>query len=231
MKINLVKIGGVCAILTTVFCLPWVVLPRIAPAIGIEFPQSLGWEDWAQLKVDHWGVFLTVDWLIILALIFETAAVVGFFYVLRVAGPFTWLGLAAWLTGLQLVMLEHIFVLGIDSALMPLYLEASSAVRPALDVLASTLNRTKLLAALVGNTLALGVGVPVFALAVLRTRRAPSWIGWLGVVIAVMQWGGIPAYFPGTHPTFYAIAQLGFVGFMVWLVAMGIVWLRIRDCS
>jgi len=114
MNVSLTKVSGVCAILTTASCLPWMVLPIIAPAVGIEFPQSLEWEDWARLKVDHRSVFLTGDWLVILCLIFETAAVVGFFYVLRVAGPLTWLGLAAWLTGLQLVMLEHIFVLGIS---------------------------------------------------------------------------------------------------------------------
>jgi len=45
----------------------------IAPAVGIEFPQSLEWEDWARLKVDHRSIMLTVDWLVILCLIFETA--------------------------------------------------------------------------------------------------------------------------------------------------------------
>ena len=228
MNVSLTKVSGVCAILTTASCLPWMVLPIIAPAIGIEFPQSLEWEDWARLKVDHRSVFLTVDWLVILCLIFETAAVVGFFYVLRVAGPLTWLGLAAWLTGLQLVMLEHIFVLGIDSVLMPRYVAASSAVQPALDVLASTLNGTRFLAALVGNILVLGVGVPVFALAILRTRLAPSWIGWLGLVIAVMTWAGIGAYFPDAPDVYHDIARLAFVGFLVWLVAMGVAWLRMR---
>jgi hypothetical membrane protein len=123
-------------------------------------------------------------------------------------------------------MLEHILVLGIDSVLMPRYLAASSAVQPALDVLASTLNRTRFLAALVGNILVLGVGVPVFALAILRTRRAPSWIGWLGLVIAVMTWAGIGAYFPDAPDVYHLIAQLAFMGFMVWLVAMGVAWLR-----
>jgi hypothetical membrane protein len=130
--------------------------------------------------------------------------------------------------GIQLVMLEHIFVLGIDSVLMPRYLAASSAVQPALDVLASTLNRTRFLAALVGNILVLGVGVPVFALAILRTRRAPSWIGWLGLVIAVMTWAGIGAYFPDAPDVYHDIARLAFVGFLVWLVAMGVAWLRMR---
>ncbi len=229
MNTSLAKVGGVCAILTTTFCLPWILFPIVATAAGIEFPQSFEWKFWAQLKTDHRSIILTIDWLVILALIFETAAVVAFFYVLRVAGALTWLGLAAWLTGLQLVMLEHILVLGIDSVLMPRYVAASEAVRPTLDVLASTLNGTRMLAALVGNTLALGVGVPVFSLAVLRTRLAARWISWLGLVAAVMTWVGIGAYSPGAPLVFSVAGQLGFVGFMVWLVAMGITWLRLRQ--
>ncbi len=125
MKINLVKVGGICAILTVAFLLARMIIHVVMMG---EPPQSEEMEYWAPFAVDNRGVILTRDWLIILALIFETAAVVGFFYVLREAGPLTWLGLAAWLTGLQLVMFEHILVLGADFELIPQYVAASSAV-------------------------------------------------------------------------------------------------------
>ena len=86
MNVSLTKVSGVCAILTTASCLPWMVLPIIAPSVGIEFPQSLELEDWARLKVDHRSVILTVDWLVILCLIFETAAVVGVAQLLEATG-------------------------------------------------------------------------------------------------------------------------------------------------
>lgn len=228
MKINLVKVGGICAILTVAIALARMII--FVVMMG-EPPQSEEMEYWAPFAVDNRGVILTRDWLTMLVLIFESAAVVGFFYVLREAGPLTWLGLAAWLTGLQLVMFEHILVLGANFELMPQYVAASSAVRPALDVLTSTLHRTALLAALVGNTLILGVGVPVFAFAVLRTRRARRWIGWLGLVVAVMTWVGIGSVLPGYPPVLSAIGGVGFVGFRVWLVAMGVTWLRMGDSA
>lgn len=217
-KLMLPKVAGISAVLTTMTVLPWVALPFIAPAMGIKFPQSLNLGEWARVKVEHHSVFQTVDWLVIACLVFEMVAVVGFFYVLRRVGPLTWLGLAAWLTGLQLVMFEHVVVLGIDAAFMPNFLAATDSAKPALEVLASTLNRIRLIAATIGNSLILGVGVPIFALATLSIRQVPKWIGWLGVSVGALKW--LPLhYWPSP----------AFVGFMLWLVAMGVTWLRLKE--
>ena len=83
-------------------------------------------------------------------------------------------------------------------------------------MLASTLNRVRLTAAIVGNTLILGVAVPTFAVAALLSQRVPRWIAWLGSAVGVLKWLPL-AYWPSP----------AFVGFMLWLVAMGIVWLRL----
>lgn len=229
LRTSLVKIGGISALLTVAFCLPWSVFPIIAPALGIQFPQSLDMGEWARLKTNHHVAFLTLDWFVIFCLVFEVAAVLGFFWVLQEAGPVTWLGLAAWLMGLLLVMVEHIFVLEIDSALYPKYIAASEAMKPALEVAVSTLNGTRFLAALVGNMLALGVGVPIFALASLRARRVPRWIAWLGLGIALMKWLSVTAYFPAAPRLIAEINRLAVWGFMLWLVAMGVAWLRLRE--
>ncbi len=215
-NVALSKIAGLSAILATVSLVPWFAFPFVAPAVGIDFPQSPELADWASFKVEHSSIIRTIDWLVIVSLMFETVAVIGFFYVLRSVGPLTWLGFAAWLTGLQLVIFEHVVVLGVDASLMPQYLNASESSRPAIEVLASTLNRVRLTAATVGNTLILGVAVPIFAVAALMSRRVPKWIVWLGVAVGVLKWLPIH-YWPSP----------AFVGFMLWLVAMGIVWLRL----
>lgn len=214
------KVAGVCAILATVALLPWFAFPFVAPAMGIEFPQSLQMDDWARFKVEHQAVIRIIDWLVIACLLFELAAVVGFFYVLRRAGPLTWIGLAAWLTGLQLVLFEHVVVLGVDATLMPKYLAASEATRPALEVVASTLNSVRLVAAKIGNGLIVGVAVPILALASLKVRQVPNWVGWLGVLVGVSKW--LPLnYWPSP----------AFIGFMLWLIAMGVTWVRMRESS
>ena len=63
-------------------------------------------------------------------------------------------------------------------------------------------------------------------MAVLRTPASTNWIGWLGLVVAIMIWVAIGAYAPDAPRVFLAIGRLRFVGFVVWLVAMGVAWLR-----
>lgn len=183
-----------------------------------EFPASLELEQWARFKVEHHSVVATIDWLVIVALICEMAAAIAFFYILREAGALTWLGLAVWLTAIQLLLFEHIIVLAVDDSLMPKYLATGAADRPAIEVLASTLNRIRLVAATVGNHLDLGIAVPVIAAASLRLPQVPKWIGWLGIAAGILTWLPI-SYWPPP----------GFVAFMVWMAAMGITWLRLPE--
>ena len=216
-KLILPKVSGASAIVAAVLFLSWF-WPTVEPMFGIRTPTSLKFEDWARFKLEHYHLLITVDWLVIIGLVCELVALVGFFYIIRHVGPLTWLGLAAWFTGLLLVMFEHVIVLGVDSSLIPKYLAATESAKPALEVLASTLNRIRLVAATVGNHLDLGLGVPVLALASLRIRQVPKWVGWLGVLVGVSTW--IPLhYWPSPN----------FIGFVVWLIAMGITWLRLKE--
>ena len=216
-KMILPKVSGASAIVAAVLFLSWF-WPTVEPMFGIRTPTSLKFEDWARFKLEHYDLLITVDWLVIIGLVCELVALVGFFYIIRHVGPLTWLGLAAWFTGLLLVMFEHVIVLGVDSSLIPKYLASPESAKPALEVLASTLNRIRLVAATVGNHLDLGLGVPVLALASLRIRQVPKWVGWLGVLVGVSTW--IPLhYWPSPN----------FIGFVVWLIAMGITWLRLKE--
>lgn len=215
-KVSIQNVGGAGAILAPLFLLPWFAFPKIAPFLQIHFPQSLDLEAWARLKVEHHMIITAVDWSVILSLAFETAAAVAFFYALRHAEPLTWIGIAAWVTGLHLIFVEHVIVLAVDASLMPKYLAADMATRPAVEVLASTLNRIRLIAATVGNHLILGVAVPIFAAASFRISRVPKWVRWLGIAVGICTWLPLRFWPPPA-----------FVGFMVWMVAMGVIWLRL----
>lgn len=235
MNISPARVGGGCAVLSGLLFLAWPLFPAIAWAMGFEFPQYpfavssfSNLTEWAPIRTDHRAAFLTVHWLVIFGVALEFAAAVGFFWILRRVGPLTWFGLTAWITGLVLVMVEHILVMAIDHAVMPGYVGADEAAKPIWAAINATMLRTLLIAASVGNTLDWGVAVPIFALASLRIRVVPKWIGWLGVLVGVLQWyHNLMRLFP-----LFALVPLPIAlvpSFIVWMVAMGVVFLRMQE--
>jgi hypothetical protein len=71
-----------------------------------------------------------------------------------------------------------------------------------------------------------GVVVPMFAAAILVTRLLPRWIGWLGLVVGFLAgWLGLLA---PASPVIANVSSLGFIGFFVFMLAMGIALLRRR---
>lgn len=181
-------------------------------------PRSSAQEDWARWRVEHSGIVAANDSLVVIAIVLELAAVIGFFYVLRRAGALTWIGLVLWLVGLQLVLLEHISFIVINQWLSPKYLAASEAARPAIDAVIFALWRLAMVAAGIGNKLVVCAGVPIFAAASLRFLPIPKWIGWFGLFVGGLSWVPI-RYWPPP----------AFVGFMLWMFIMGIVWVRLPD--
>ena len=61
--------------------------------------------------------------------------------------------------------------------------------------------------------------MPMFALAILRTRALPRWIGWLGLVVGVLAgWLGLLGPASGVIE---GISSIGFIGFFVFMLSMG----------
>jgi hypothetical protein len=70
------------------------------------------------------------------------------------------------------------------------------------------------------------VAVKPYAWAALRTRAVPRWIGWVGLVTGVFAgWLGL---FSPASSVIDGITFVGFVGFFVWIAAMGVALLRVR---
>ena len=63
-----------------------------------------------------------------------------------------------------------------------------------------------------------------FAIAILVTRALPRWIGWLGLLVGLLAgWLGLAGPASGVLE---GVASLGFIGFFVFLLSMGIAMLR-----
>ena len=149
-------------------------------------------------------------WFDALALVLIMPAALGFFQALRQAGPLLWIAVVAFLTGVIFVLAHEFIRLGISYELVP-----------------NTLGQTGWLAAGVGSVLIVGVGVPLFSFAILRTSVLPKWIGWLGMIVVVAN----VALAMVLLGVFESISTPWFLTrvFLVWLAAMGVVLLRLKE--
>ena len=219
---GLVKVGGVSAILAVVLY----IVAAIVYVVGVGQVDS---DDAAKVLLavnDNRAAYLTSTWLALLgaALLIPTA--LGFFQALREAAGVLWIAVAAMFTGALLFMATAMIQLGVGYELAPGYVEASDATKPALTVIASTLDAINDVANEIGLILLFGIGVLLFALASLRMSIAPKWVGWLGLIGVIFAW------LSTLEPVVEALgAQNGiaFVISMVWMGVMGVVLLRWRE--
>jgi len=156
------------------------------------------------------NTLITGHWFDVLGGLLFMVAALGFYRTLRQAGPLPLIAVVASLTGGIFIFFHEFIRLGI----------AYELARGIMDAL----SQTGWLAAGVGAVLAF-IGVLLFSFAILRTSVVPKWIGWLGV-IAVLGFclqALLPLVFSMATPWFLTNV------FLVWLVAMGVVLLRLKE--
>jgi len=223
-NISLATVGAVCALVTVAGFVVGIALavssgvPTLIPETGEEGVE------WIADVEDAGGLFFVGAWLVIFAGLFGLVALLGFYDVLREAGPVMIVAPVAAVVGLTLVTLSHVIPVAMAYELAPGYSEASGATQAALGVTTDTLASLSLLTNYVGNALGWGVVVPLYAIAILKTRILPRWIGWLGIVVAVFAgWLGLlgPA-----SSVIEGVTVIGFFGFFVFMASMGIAILR-----
>ena len=203
-NISFVRVGGICAILG--------VVSAIVARIFFGF-----------------GDIVTGHWFDVLALLLSMAAVLGFYQALRQAGPLLLIAVVAFLTGIIFVLAHEFIRLGIAYELAPGIAEASAATRPALEVMADTLRKTSWLAAGVGYVLIFGIGVLLFSFAILRTSVVPKWIGWLGLIAVAVNVALVTllsGVFDSSIRPPWLLASVTYLG---WVLAMGVVLLRLKE--
>ncbi len=209
-----------CAILTTA---SFVAGAALVSRSGVEalIPET-GSEglEWIVLVDDASGAFFAGGWLIVLTTLVGTVALVGFYDLLRAAGPVVGLALVLGIVGLGLVTISHLIPLALAYELVPAYATADETMQGSLVVTFETLAILSLILNYTGNALGWGVAIPLFAVAILTTRAAPRWLGWLGIFVgAVAGWLGL---FAPASSAIGGITILGFLAFFVFMASMGV---------
>ncbi len=163
------------------------------------------------LKSRGVDTLITGHWFDVLGVLSFIIAALGFYRALRQAGSLPLIAVVASLTGGIVLLIRGFILLGIAYELVPGITDA--------------LRQTGWLVAGVGAVLVFFIGVLLFSFAILRTSVVPKWIGWLGVitVLGFCLMALLPLVFSMATPWF-----LGGV-FLVWLVAMGVVLLRLKE--
>lgn len=225
-NVSLATIGAVCALIAVAGFLVGVVL-MVSSGVDTLIPET-GEEGlrWIDDVDDAGGLFFVGAWLTNFAGLFLLVAFVGFYDALRAAGPTMIIAPIAGVVGMTLVTISHVLPLAMAYELAPGYLEANGATQAALAVTSDTFASASLLMNYVGNTLGWGVAVPLYAVAILKTALLARWIGWLGVVVAVVA-GWLRLLEPASD-VIEGVSSIGFVGFFVFIASMGIAILRRR---
>jgi Domain of unknown function (DUF4386) len=224
---RLSTVGAVCAI-STVACFVLGAILMGASGVQLLIPETgKSGLEWIADVDAAGGLFFTGAWLIILMGFLFIVALVGFYDVLRDAGKVMVLAPILGAVGLTLVTLSHLVPIAMAYELVPAYSDADPAGQATLAATFDTFAATALVTNGAGNFLGWGVAVPMFAVAILRTRALPRWIGWLGIVVAVLAgWLGLLS--PASD-VIEGISSIGFIGFFVFMLSMGVAILRRRD--
>ncbi len=218
--LRLSTIGAICAILTTVSFVTGGVLLG-SSGVQVLIPQTgADGLDWIADVQDASDLFFVGGWLIILTTLVGTVALVGFYDVLKGAGPVMILAPIVGAIGLTLVTISHLIPIALAYEFVPGYVDASEATQASLSVTFDTFANLSLILNYVGNALGWGVAVPLYAVAILKTSALPRWIGWLGLVVAVFAgWLGLIA--PASS-AIEGITTIGFFAFFAFMLSIGI---------
>ncbi len=160
---------------------------------------------------------------------FGLVAFLGFYDALKGAGPVMIVAPVAGAAGMVLVTISHATPIALALELAPGYSAADEATRASLTVTMDTLAEFCLLMNYFGDILVWGVTTPLFALAILKTRRVPRWIGWVGLVSAFFAgWLGLLA---PVSSLVEGLTTIGFFAFFVFLASLGIALLLRRSAA
>jgi hypothetical protein len=228
MKNSFVNVAGVCSI---VFVVIFIFSFILYSAAGVEEdPEQI--EAYLQ-NVHNNTLYAGGYWVFVPGFLFLIPIFLGFYQALREGGGILWVALAVSLMGVTLLLTSQVISLGIVRQLASGYAEAGFSERPALEVMAKTLLETTVWADSIGLFLSLGIGVVLVSIGVLRTNVIGHWLGWVGVVIGVLEAITNPLYpVLGISSLFFTIVySVAFIITMVWFLVMGVFLLRLPEAA
>ena len=213
---TLLRAGGLCSILVTLSLIVGLVLVGLSGVV--EFGGNA--DTWLLSVGENRPGFVSGAWFFPAASLLSMVVAISLYQVLRDAGAVLWIGLAAWFVGLLFIIAADLTEISMAYELAPSYVDAGIDTKPALAIMASTLELRNDLARLIGNWLFLGIGLGMFSVATLRASILPTQLGWLGVAAALL--GGWLALFGPLSSAIGAVVLVGYICFMAWMLLMGI---------
>ena len=224
-KTGLMKVSGVCGILTGIVAATgFIIIIAATDVLDADGAAEI-------LTAAHKDSRAAAGalWLFALAPLLAVMAFLGLYKALQKQGNLIKVATVFFILGIPLGLSRVFLDLGLVYALAPGYAisAANSDTSASLMVVADTMDVIGLLADLVANVLMIGIGVLLFSVAIIRSSVIHKWIGWLGIVVALVG-GWLPLLGPASDPI-EVIGSIGFFFFMAWMVAMGINLLRLKE--
>jgi hypothetical protein len=128
-----------------------------------------------------------------------------------------------------LVTISHATPIALALELAPDYTAANEATQASLAATFDTFAEFCLLMNYFGDIFVWGVTTPLFAIAVLKTRVVPRWIGWVGMVAALFAgWLGLLSPISSIVEN---ISTIGFFAFFIFMASLGVALLRRRTAA
>ncbi len=219
-RLDLQRVAGACAVLYTVLIVVFSIL-----FLGTEAADAEGAAEFLPvLEEDRELAAVTSGLLVVMPLLIAVAGI-GFFHMLQDAGSLTWIALFGFVGGGLAILYRGFAWMAMTLELAPAYVAASAAEKASLAAVGDTLEVFALGADMVGAVLVGGIGVPIFAIAMLQKKIGPRWLAWVGIFSAVV--GGWLTLLSRLSEAIEIVTFIGALGFFVWMAGVGIIaWRR-----
>jgi hypothetical protein len=218
-ELRLATIGGWAALVTVTGFVVGIAMMAFN-GVQVLIPETgKNGAEWAADVQDAGNWFVVGAAIVGLAGFAGMIALIGFYDVLKGAGPVMILAPILGAVGLTLVTISHVVPIAIAQELAPSYSLLRADTFDTFASLCLWLNYF-------GDVLNWGVVTPLYAVAILKTGALPRWIGYVGLVAAFFAgWLGLLA--PASS-LLEGVTTIGFFAFFVFLAATGVAILRSR---
>lgn len=224
-NMSFLKVCGVCAILAGIVAAAGFIIIIAAT----DVMDAKGAADFLPKANDDKATIAAALWLFVLGPFLGLMGVLGLYQATRDQGTLIRVAALFFVLGIPFTLSRVFLDLGVVYELAPRYVEtaANSATSASLIVVADTMDTIGLLADIVSTVLMFGIAVLLFSVAIIRTSVVPKWIGWLGVLVAIA--GGWLSLLGPAFSVIEAIAFIGFLLFLIWIISVGVSLLRLEE--
>jgi len=193
--------------------------PAVVKAISFGSGEQL-----TQLSQSNWFVILLSFGVV--APVLSMVAWLGMYQVLAPGGSTAFCGVIVSSLGMLIAAVAETVNLSLAMTLPSAYLASTEAARPEIVALGSVLGNAAKILDFTGGIVVFAVGVPLIAVAIMRGRDLPSWLGWVLLIPTILVgYIGAPLLQLG-HAIGGPFMGVGLNVFFVWFVVTSVMLLR-----